>query len=139
PAPLDFGPGGSSRLGPSDQWGNFYSGSVGGRIDKEAFMQNIKPISLLKLRASLGQLGDQNALSNYGYASLVNANGYYPFGNTPAIPSTIYAKGNPNLKWQTSTMGDAGLDLGLFNGAFSLSADYYHKTTTNLLMAPQVL
>ena len=136
-ASFNFRRDGSSRLDPNDQWGNFYSGSVGWRIDKEAFMLNVKAISLLKLRASLGQLGDQNALSNYGYASLVGANGYYAYGNTPVITSTIYAKGNPNLKWQTSTMGDAGLDLGLLNGAFSLSADYYHKITTNLLQAPQ--
>jgi len=136
-ASFNFRRDGSSRLDPTDQWGNFYSGSVAWRIDREKFLQNIKPISLLKLRGSLGQLGDQNALSNYGYASLVGSNGYYAFGNTPVITSTIYAKGNPNLKWQTSTMGDAGLDLGLFNGAFSLSVDYYHKTTTNLLQAPQ--
>jgi len=136
-ASFNFRRDGSSRLDPNDQWGNFYSGSVAWRIDKENFMQNIRPVSLLKLRGSLGQLGDQNALSNYGYASLVGSNGYYAFGNTPVITSTIYAKGNPNLKWQTSTMGDAGVDLGLFNGAFSLSVDYYHKTTTNLLQAPQ--
>ena len=136
-ASFNFRRDGSSRLDPTDQWGNFYSGSVAWRIDRENFMQNIKPISLLKLRGSLGQLGDQNALSNYGYASLVGSNGYYAFGNTPVITSTIYAKGNPNLKWQTSTMGDAGVDLGLFNGAFNLSVDYYHKTTTNLLQAPQ--
>lgn len=136
-ASFNFRRDGSSRLDPTDQWGNFYSGSVGWRIDREAFMQNIKPISLLKLRGSLGQLGDQNALSDYGYASLVGTDGYYAFGNTPVIASTIKAKGNPNLKWQTSTMADAGMDLGLFNGAFNLSVDYYHKTTTNLLQAPQ--
>jgi len=136
-ASFNFRRDGSSRLDPTDQWGNFYSGSVGWRIDKERFMENIKPVSLLKLRGSLGQLGDQNALSNYGYASLVGSNGYYAFGNSPVITSTIYAKGNPKLKWQTSTMGDAGLDLGLFSGAFTLSVDYYHKVTTNLLQAPQ--
>jgi hypothetical protein len=90
-------------------------------------MQNIKPISTLKLRASLGQLGDQNALSNYGYASLIGNNGYYAYGTTPVITSTIYAKGNPNLKWETSTMSDVGLDLGLFNGAIAITADYYRK------------
>jgi TonB-dependent starch-binding outer membrane protein SusC len=136
-ATFNFRRDGSSRLDPSDQWGNFFSGSAGWRIDKEAFMQNVRPISLLKLRVDYGQLGDQNALSNYGYASLVGSNGYYPFGTTPAITSTIYAKGNPNLKWQTTTMGDVGLDLGLFADAVTLTADYYRKITTNLLQAPQ--
>ena len=136
-ASFNFRRDGSSRLDPASQWGNFFSGSAGWRIDKEAFMQNIKPISLLKLRVDYGQLGDQNALSDYGYASLVNSNGYYPFGTTPAITSTIVAKGNPNLKWQTTTMGDVGLDIGLFNDAITLTADYYRKITTNLLQAPQ--
>lgn len=100
-------------------------------------MQNVKPISLLKLRVDYGQLGDQNALSNYGYASLVGNNGYYAYGTTPAIAYTITAKGNPGLKWQTTTMGDVGLDLGLFNDAVTFTADYYRKITTNLLQAPQ--
>ena len=136
-ASFNFRRDGSSRLDPSSQWGNFFSGSAGWRIDKEAFMQNVKPVSLLKLRADYGQLGDQNALGNYGYASLIGANGYYPFGTTPNITATIYAKGNPNLKWQTTTMGDVGFDLGLFGDAVTLTADYYRKITTNLLQAPQ--
>ncbi len=135
-ASFNFRRDGSSKLDPSAQWGNFFSGSAGWRIDKEAFMQNVKPISLLKLRVDYGQLGDQNALSNYGYASLVGSNGYYAYGTTPAIAYTITAKGNPNLKWQTTTMGDVGIDLGLFADAITLTADYYRKITTNLLQAP---
>ena len=136
-ATFNFRRDGSSRLDPSSQWGNFFSGSAGWRIDKEAFMKDVKAVSMLKLRVSVGQLGDQNALGNYGYASLVGSNGYYAFGSTPVITSTIYAKGNPNLKWQTTTMSDAGLDLGLFDNAITFTADYYRKVTTNLLQAPQ--
>ena len=135
-ASFNFRRDGSSKLDPSAQWGNFFSGSAGWRIDKEAFMQNVKPISLLKLRVDYGQLGDQNALSNYGYASLIGNNGYYAYGTTPAIAYTITAKGNPGLKWQTTTMGDVGIDLGLFADAITFTADYYRKITTNLLQAP---
>jgi TonB-linked SusC/RagA family outer membrane protein len=135
-ASFNFRRDGSSKLDPSAQWGNFFSGSAGWRIDKEAFMQNVKPVSLLKLRVDYGQLGDQNALGNYGYASLVGNNGYYAYGTTPAIAYTITAKGNPNLKWQTTTMGDVGIDLGLFADAITFTADYYRKITTNLLQAP---
>jgi hypothetical protein len=78
----------------------------------------------------------RSALSNYGYASLIGNNGYYAYGTTPAITYTITAKGNPGLKWQTTTMGDVGLDLGLFNDAITFTADYYRKITTNLLQAP---
>ena len=135
-ASFNFRRDGSSRLDPSRQWGNFFSGSAGWRIDKEAFMLNVKPVSLLKLRVDYGQLGDQNILGNYGYASLVGSNGYYAFGTTPVIAATIYAKGNPDLKWQTTAMGDVGIDLGLFADAVTLTADYYRKITTNLLQAP---
>lgn len=128
---------GSSKLDPATQWGNFFSGSAGWRIDREAFMQHVKSISLLKLRVDVGQLGDQSALSPYGYSSLINSNGYYPFGTTSAITSTIVATGNPNLKWQTTTMSDAGLDLGLFHNALTVTADYYYRVTTNLLQNPQ--
>jgi len=134
-ATFNFRRDGSSRLDPSNQWGNFYSGSVGWRIDKEKFMQNIKPVSLLKVRASLGQLGNQE-IPNYGYASLIGTTGYYPFGTTPLQTYTIYQKGNPHVRWETSTIGDAGIDLGLFNGALTITADYYHKETSNLLVNP---
>ena len=134
-AAFNFRRDGSSRLDPSNRWGNFYSGSVGWRVDKEKFMENVKAISTLKLRASLGQLGNQE-IPNYGYASLIGGNGYYPFGTTAAPTYTIYAKGNPNVKWETSTIGDAGLDLGLFNGAINITADYYRKVTSNLLVNP---
>ena len=127
---------GSSKLDPTARWGNFFSGSAGWRIDREAFMKNIKPISLLKLRVDYGQLGNQSVLGNYGYASLIGQNGYYVFGSTPAPAYTIYAKGNPSLKWETSTVGDVGVDLGLFDNALTFTADYYRKITTNLLQAP---
>jgi TonB-linked SusC/RagA family outer membrane protein len=135
-ASFNFRRDGSSKLDPNDQWGNFFSGSAGWRIDKEAFMQNVKPISLLKLRVDYGQLGDQSALPNWGYASLIGNNGYYAYGTSPAIAYTITAKGNPGLKWQTTTMGDVGLDVGLFSDAITFTADYYRKITTNLLQAP---
>lgn len=126
---------GSSRLDPGNQWGDFYSGSVGWRIDKEKFMEHIKPISLLKLRGSLGQLGNQE-IPTHAYSSLIGTTGYYPFGSTPSQAYTIYFKGNPNVRWETSTIGDVGIDLGLFNGTINITADYYHKETSNLLVNP---
>ena len=134
-ATFNFRRDGSSRLDPNNRYGDFYSGSLGWRVDKENFMKNVKPVSLLKLRASLGQLGNQE-IPNYPYASLIGTTGYYPFGTTAAPTYTIYAKGDPNVRWETSTIGDAGLDLGLFNGAVNITADYFRKTTSNLLVAP---
>ncbi|WEK35931.1 MAG: TonB-dependent receptor [Candidatus Pseudobacter hemicellulosilyticus] len=128
---------GSSRLDPSDRWGNFYSGSVGWRIDQEKFMEDQNIFSNLKLRASLGQLGNQE-IPYYGYTSQVGNIGYYPFGTslTPATAYSLFAKGNSNIKWETTTITDIGLDIGLLKGALNIKADYYRKITTDLLLNP---
>lgn len=127
---------GSSRLDPSDRWGNFYSGSVGWRIDKEKFMENVNWLSNLKLRGSIGQLGNQE-INYYSYASLIGNYGYYPFGGTAVPGYTIYAKGNRGVRWETSTITDGGLDIGFLKGALNITADYYRKVTSDLLVQPQ--
>jgi len=134
-ASFNFRRDGSSRLDPRDRYGNFFSGSVGWRLDKEQFMENVRNVSLLKLRASLGQLGNQE-IGNYSYTSVMGpTGGYYPFGGTPVPGYTIIAKGNPNVKWETSTQTDIGVDLGLFNNALNFTVDYYNKKTSNMLLS----
>ena len=132
-ATFNFRRDGSTRLDPHDRYGNFFSGSVGWRIDKEKFMENVRNVSLLKLRASLGQLGNQE-IGNYSYTSTIGSVGYYPFGGTSAPLYTITSKGNPNVKWETSTQTDIGLDLGLFNNALTFTVDYFNKKTSDMLL-----
>jgi TonB-linked SusC/RagA family outer membrane protein len=132
-ATFNFRRDGSTRLDPHDRYGNFFSGSVGWRIDKERFMENVRNVSLLKLRASLGQLGNQE-IGNYSYTSTIGGVGYYPFGGTSAPLYTITSKGNSNVKWETSTQTDVGLDLGLYNNALTFTVDYYNKKTSNMLL-----
>jgi len=134
-AAFNFRRDGSSRLDPSDRWGNFYSGSLGWRISSEKFMENVNWISNLKLRGSIGQLGNQE-INYYNYTSLIGSYGYYPFGTTAASAYTIYAKGNPNVKWETSTTSDVGLDIGLLKGDLNITIDYYRKVTSDLLVNP---
>lgn len=125
---------GSSRLDPGNRYGNFFSGSAGWRIDQEEFFQDwTKTISLLKLRASIGQLGNQE-IGIYPYTSLFGGNYYYPFGGTPAQGTSITAEGNPNIKWESSTQTDLGLDLGLFDNDIQLTADYFVKNTSGMLL-----
>ncbi len=133
-ASFNFRRDGSSRLAQNDRYGNFFSGSLGWRIDKEAFMQQIKPISLFKLRASLGQLGNQE-IGNYAYTSTIGSGGYYNFGGVATPTYTIISKGNPNVKWETSTQADAGLDMGFFDNALLVTVDYYNKKTSNMLLS----
>lgn len=125
---------GSSQLSPSSRYQGFASGSLGWRIDQEDFMKNIKPISTLKLRAGLGQLGNEQSIGNYPYVSLLSGGFYYPFGGTSTQGYSITSKGNPNVRWESSTQQDAGLDIGLFENAILLSADYYVKKTSNMLL-----
>ncbi|MVN20415.1 SusC/RagA family TonB-linked outer membrane protein [Mucilaginibacter arboris] len=134
-ATFNFRRDGSSRLDPSNQYGNFYGGSLGWRIDQEEFMKDIKPISLLKLRAGIGQLGNQE-IGNYSYATLISSAGYYPFNGTGNQGNAINTLGNPNVRWETSTQTDIGLDLGLFNSALQISADYFIKNTSGMLLQP---
>jgi TonB-linked SusC/RagA family outer membrane protein len=132
-ASVNFRRDGSSQLDPSSRYENFYSGSLGWRIDREDFMKNIKPISTLKLRASVGQLGN-SGIGNYPYTSTFGTSGYYPFGGTTNQGISITSLGNPNVRWETSTQYDVGLDIGFFENALMLTADYYVKNTSNMLI-----
>ncbi|MVN77507.1 SusC/RagA family TonB-linked outer membrane protein [Hymenobacter sp. HMF4947] len=132
-ATVNFRRDASSQLSPGMRAQNFYSGSVGWNLAREAFMSNLEGISLLKARVSLGQLGN-SAIGNYPYASLVGNTGYYPFGGVSTQALSVVTKGNPNIRWETSTQTNYGLDLGLLKGALQLSADYFIKKTSNVLL-----
>jgi len=132
-ASFDYRRDGSSQLDPADRYESFYGGSVGWRIDQEDFMKDIKTISTFKLRASVGQLGNSQ-IGNYPYASLLAGTYYYPFGGTSTQGYSINQKGNPDIKWETSTQEDVGLDMGFFQNALMLTADYYVKNTSNVLL-----
>ncbi|MDB5023590.1 MAG: TonB dependent receptor [Mucilaginibacter sp.] len=124
---------GSSQLDPSNRYQGFASGALGWRIDQEDFMKDFKPVSTLKLRASIGQLGNSQ-IGTYPYTSTFGSGFYYPFGGVTNQGYSITTKGNPNIRWESSTQEDAGLDIGFFNNALLLSADYYIKKTSNMLL-----
>ncbi|MDB5159498.1 MAG: TonB dependent receptor [Mucilaginibacter sp.] len=124
----------SSVLDPTDRSKSVYSGSLGWRIDQEDFMKDIKPISNLKLRVDVGQLGNERSLDSYAYLSTLSGNSYYPFNGTTNQGYTITKIGNPNIHWEITTQEDIGLDIGLFNSALQITADYYIKNTNNVLL-----
>ena len=132
-ATVNFRRDGSSQLSPGLRAQNFVSGSVGWNLAQEGFMRNLEAISLLKARVSVGQLGN-SAIGNYPYASLVGTTGYYPFGGISTQGLSVVTKGNPDIRWETSTQTNFGLDLGLLKGALQLSADYFIKNTSNVLL-----
>lgn len=132
-ASFNFRRDGSSQLSPGLRAQNFYSGSVGWNLAQESFMHNVEAVSLLKIRASVGQLGN-SAIGNYPYASLVGGGFYYPFGGVSTQGLSVVTTGNPNVRWETSTQSNAGLDVGLLKGALQLTVDYFIKNTSDVLL-----
>ena len=121
---------GSSRFGKNQRFAPFWSVGGGWNIHNEKFMKGT-PVQLLKLRASVGYLGNINftayqALTTYSY----NSSYFYGKG-TGATPITI---GNPDLKWERTLSTNIGLDFTAFRGRVDLSADYYIKNTDDLLV-----
>jgi TonB-linked SusC/RagA family outer membrane protein len=127
---------GSSRFGTNNKFGYFPSVALGWNISEEPFLKGVKAIDQLKLRLSYGAVGNQG-INPYQTQALLGRTAY-AWDNTPAYgyrPSTI---GNPNLRWETSTTQNAGLDFSFFNGRIAGSMEYYVTNTTDLL-APQPL
>lgn len=124
---------GSSRFGKSNRWGVFPSASAGWRISEESFF-SVPFIDDLKLRASWGQLGNQD-IGLYAFSSTLQQ-AFYTFGN----PQTIYvgyypaSDFNPDVKWETTTQLDFGLDMYAFDYKLYFSADYYKKNTSDMLI-----
>lgn len=125
---------GSSRFGPQNRWGTFYAGSVGWRLDRESFLINNNVIDLLKVRVGYGVIGNQE-IGDYPYLDAVGSNFNYSFGDTRYIGYAISQLGNSNIKWESSSQLNAGVDFGLFNGTITGSLEYFHKITDDLLIA----
>lgn len=123
-----------------DKWGYFPSASLAWKVSEENFIKNIETINNLKLRLSYGQVGNQG-INPFGTRdrAVLNQNINYPFNGsltTGLAPSNRIA--NPDLTWETTEQINAGIDLGLWNSAITLSVDYYKKNTTDLLLDTQL-
>lgn len=127
---------GSSKFGPNYKYGVFPSVSAGWRISEEAFFPKSNLISQLKLRGGWGQVGS-DAIGNFRYLARVQSGYNYGFGNQSAITSLGAALGdlaNPDVKWETVTEFNGGLEASLFNGALNFSAEYFDRTRTDMLL-----
>jgi len=144
---------GSSRFGTNNPYGIFPAFTLGWRINNESFFKNVKNISNLKLRAGVGTVGNQEIgnLSaytlfrpNYGTSNGPFTNtgtAYDLFGvNTGTLPSGFVQvqRGNPNLKWESTTETNLGLDFGFLNEKLNGSFDYFIRNTTNILIQPPI-
>ena len=121
----------SSRFGPDNYAGNFFSASAAWRFSDEKFMDWTSGVLTDgKMRLSWGQTGNDR-VGNYDYLQLIQqANFYY---NGVAGASLTPAFGNPDLGWEATEQKNIGLDLTMLKSRVSLTADYYIKTTSGLL------
>ncbi len=122
----------SSAFGPDNRWGYFPSFSLGWRMSQESFLNSIDFLNDLKIRAGWGLVGNDQ-ISNYAYFGLVGSNDY-PIGGV-LLPGTYPSSmDNNTLKWEESEQTNIGLDVSIFNGRLTLTADAYLRKTRDLLL-----
>jgi TonB-linked SusC/RagA family outer membrane protein len=148
---------GSSRFGKNNRFGTFPAFSAGWRISEEAFMESTRNIfSDLKLRVAWGQTGNQEIdnfatytiyVPNYGlgdptwdtvWGTAYDITGKGGGGTLPSGYQKIQS-GNPNLRWETTTQTNFGIDFALLNNKLYGSAEYYIKDTKDILLNPAYL
>jgi len=126
---------GSSKFSQSNRWGDFPSIAVGWNTTEEKFMRNIKFLSKLKLRGSWGIVGNDKIPYESRY-SLVNSGIVTVLGTGSFVdPAATYGMiGNNNLKWETTSQIDVGLETGFFKDRLTADFDYYDKETYGILV-----
>ncbi len=125
---------GSSRFGRDNRYGNFPSVSVAWNLSNESFFRSLEFISHMKLRASWGQMGNQE-IGIYPYSSLISTgNRVYSFGDQVVTGAKVVETGNANVRWETTSQVDIGLELSIFKDRLSFVADWYRKRTSDILV-----
>ncbi|TLX74334.1 TonB-dependent receptor [Labilibacter sediminis] len=127
---------GSSKFGAGNKFAYFPSGAISWRASEETFLKSQEWLDNLKLRASYGVSGNQgvpNGLAKWTYNT-----SYYNFNNVENSSSIIHNVADPYLKWETSSMVDAGIDFVALNQRLNLTFDVYNKETFDMLLESSV-
>lgn len=136
-ATVNFRADGSSKFAEANQWAYFPSVALAWRIEKEEFMKSLSAVNQLKLRLGYGVVGNQNIdpfSTLYAYAQ--SSGSYYATnGGGKVIAINVAGMPNPNIKWETTTSYNAGIDFALWQSRLSGSLDVYRKMTDNLLVS----
>ena len=130
---------GTSRF-QNNKWGLFPSVALGWNIKNESFMKNVDKLSTLKLRASWGQTGQQDVGGYYDTFATFYTNqlgSYYQIDGKTIVPITALGY-NADLKWETTTTYNVGIDFGFWNDRLTASIDAYQRDTKDLLSYVQV-
>lgn len=122
---------GSSKFSKNHKFAFFPSAALAWRVSEEEFMKEIDWLSNLKLRGSIGQTGNQSIDPYQTFAQLGTSAPI--FGNGKDIGFNLSSMANDNLKWETTTQTDIGVDFGFFSNRLNIGFDYYWKQTRDLL------
>ena len=126
----------SSRFAKGYRWGYFPSFSAGWRVSEEDFMENTRGwLQSLKFRGSWGLLGNQDAMKDeyYPYLPTLYIGKNYPFGGTVHQGITVVSHKVTTISWEKSTNWGVGFDANFLN-EFMLSAEYYNRKTSDIIM-----
>lgn len=131
---------GSSRFHKDYRWGSFPSFSAGWVVSEESFMNNLGVLSYLKLRGSWGSLGNER-IGNYPYqATIAFADAlFYQGSNVTSAQTAAQTRyAISDISWETTESIDIGVDAGFFENKLRITADYYKKTTKDMLLALEI-
>ena len=124
---------GSNKFGPNNRFGYFPSISAGYVISREDFWK-FETVNFLKIRGSWGKNGSTSNLTGFDWTSTVSFNdARYPFGGSLYNGARPTRSSNPDLRWEASQQLDIGFDAGLLRNKLTLTADYFSKTTVDLI------
>ncbi len=140
---FNFGYNGSENFSPKKRFGFFPSYAIGYLISNEKFWEPISPyVNLLKFKASYGEIGNDQIGGNRRFAfntTMKYSHGFYwgtnpVHGNPAGSGVTTGDVGNDNVSWETAIKKNIGFELGLFNSAFSLQADYFYEKRSGIFI-----
>ncbi|MEO7214726.1 TonB-dependent receptor [Mucilaginibacter sp.] len=136
---------GSSKFAEGHQYGIFPSGSIMWRPKSEAFLKDVTALSDLKIRASYGEVGNQNNIDAFQYLSLYSPgssatagdNNGYPFNKVWQPGYVLAFLPNPNLRWETTKSTNIGIDASFLKGDLTATVEYFRKESKDFLLRVQ--
>lgn len=129
---------GSSNFSPTHQWGVFPGVSLAWRINEEEWMKSVSALNDLKLRAGVGQTGNAGSLTGVNTTYSISAGVFAP-GGSLVNGLGMSQIGNPNLKWETLTDWNIGLDFGLWKGRFYGTVDWYLRDRSDVILSKSLM
>ncbi len=127
---------GSSRFGKNNHYAFFPSAALGWIISREDFLKDVAWLDNLKIHASYGRTGNSE-IDPYSTTATITS-GTVLLNGSRALSASIAQMANPDLEWEKTDQFDIGINAAAFDGRISLELDYYHKLTSDLLLARPV-